>query len=50
MLFRVHLAGDRVIYAERLDLSTRVRDIAEGQDGPMLIWNDNGEIASPLAR
>jgi aldose sugar dehydrogenase len=46
MLFRVHLVGDRVIYTERLDVSTRVRDIAEGQDGRILIWNDSGEIAS----
>jgi glucose/arabinose dehydrogenase len=51
MLFRVHLVGDRVIYTERLDVSTRVRDIAEGQDGRILIWNDAGEIASlTLAR
>jgi len=50
-LFRVHLAGDRVVYTERLDVSTRVRDIAEGQDGRILIWNDNGEVASlTLAR
>ena len=45
-LFHVHLAGDRVIYTERLDVSTRVRDIAEGQDGRIVIWNDNGEVAS----
>jgi len=51
MLFRVHLVGDRVIYTERLDVSTRVRDIAEGQGGRILIWNDAGEIASlTLAR
>ena len=50
-LFRVHLAGDRVIYTERLDVSTRVRDIAEGQDGRIVIWNDDGEVASlTLAR
>jgi glucose/arabinose dehydrogenase len=51
MLFRVHLVGDRVIYTERLDVSMRVRDIAEGQDGRTLIWNDAGEVASlTLAR
>ena len=51
MLFRVHLVGDRVIYTERLDVSTRVRDIAEGQDGRILIWNDAGEVATlTLAR
>jgi aldose sugar dehydrogenase len=50
-LFRVHLAGDRVIYTERLDVATRVRDIAEGQDGRIVLWNDNGEVASlTLAR
>jgi hypothetical protein len=51
MLFRVHLVDDRVIYTERLDVSMRVRDIAEGQDGRILIWNDAGEVASlTLAR
>jgi len=50
MLFRVHLVGDRVIYTERLDISTRVRDIAEGQDGRILIWNDAGEVASLTLR
>ena len=51
MLFRVHLVGDRVIYTERLDVSMRVRDIAEKQDGRILIWNDAGEVASlTLAR
>ena len=50
-LFRVHVAGDRVIYTERLDVATRVRDIAEGQDGRIVLWNDNGEVASlTLAR
>ena len=46
ILFHVHLAGDRVIYTERLDVATRVRDIAEGQDGRIVIWNDNGQVAS----
>jgi glucose/arabinose dehydrogenase len=50
-LFRVHLVSDRVIYTERLDVTMRVRDIAEGQDGRILIWNDAGEVASlTLAR
>jgi aldose sugar dehydrogenase len=50
-LFRAHLAGDRVIYTERLDVATRVRDIAEGRDGRIVIWNDNGEVTSlTLAR
>ena len=45
-LFHVHLAGDRVIYTERLDVATRVRDIAEGRDGRIVILNDNGAVAS----
>jgi hypothetical protein len=32
-----------VIYIERLDVSMRVRDIAEGQARRILIWNDAGE-------
>ena len=46
MLFRMHLVDDRVIYTEHLDVSMRVRDIAEGRDGRMVIWNDAGEVAS----
>jgi len=50
-LFRVHVVGDRVIYTEGLDVATRVRDIAEGRDGRILIWTDAGEVASlTLAR
>jgi hypothetical protein len=51
MLFRVRTTGDEVVYTERIDLSMRIRDLVEGEDGRILIWNDDGQVASlALAR
>lgn len=46
MLFRVRISGDTVVYAERIDLDTRIRDLTEGKDGRILIWYDEGQVAS----
>jgi hypothetical protein len=46
MLFRVHTTGDRVVYTESIDLSTRIRDLAAGADGPIVIWDDDGQVLS----
>jgi glucose/arabinose dehydrogenase len=46
MLVRVRTTGDQVIYAERIDLSMRIRDLAQGKDGRLLIWNDDGQVVS----
>ena len=46
MLFRVRTTGNDIVYTEGIDLSMRIRDLAEGQDGRILIWNDDGQVAS----
>jgi hypothetical protein len=45
-LFRVRLSGDRVIYTESIDLSTRIRDLVEARDGRIVLWNDDGQVAT----
>jgi hypothetical protein len=45
-LFRMRTVGGRVIYTEPIELSVRIRDIAEGQDGRILLWTDGGDIAT----
>jgi hypothetical protein len=45
-LFRVRLSGERVIYTESIDLSMRIRDLVEARDGRIVLWNDDGQIAT----
>ena len=45
-LFRIRLSGDRVIYAESIDLSMRIRDLVEAPDGRIVLWNDDGQVAT----
>lgn len=45
-LFRVRLSGDQVIYTESIDLSTRIRDLVEARDGRVVLWNDDGQVAT----
>src|SRR5688572_1988559 len=45
-LFRVRLSGDKVIYTESIDLSTRIRDLVEARDGRIVLWNDDGQVAT----
>jgi hypothetical protein len=45
-LFRVRLSGDDVIYTEAIDLSMRIRDLVEATDGRIVMWNDDGQIAT----
>jgi hypothetical protein len=44
--YRVRVAGDRVVYSERIDLSTRIRDVVEAQDGRIVFWNDDGQVVT----
>ena len=46
VLYRVRTSGDAVVYTECIDVSMRVRDLAEGQDGRILIWGDDGQVSS----
>jgi len=44
-VFRVRIRNDRVAYAEPILIDTRIRDIAEGQDGQIVLWaDDDNEI------
>ena len=45
-LFRVRLSGERVIYTESIDLSVRIRDLVEARDGRIVLWNDDGQVAT----
>ena len=45
-LFRVRVSGERVIYAESIDLSMRIRDLVEARDGRIVLWNDDGQMAT----
>ena len=46
LLLRVRTTNDEVVYTERIDLDMRVRDIAEGEDGRIVLWTDDGQVAS----
>jgi hypothetical protein len=45
-LFRIRLSGERVIYSESIDLSMRIRDLVEARDGRIVLWNDDGQVAT----
>jgi hypothetical protein len=45
-LFRVRVSGERVIYTESIDLSMRIRDLVEARDGRLVLWNDDGQVAT----
>ena len=43
-LFRIRTRGDRVVSEEPIALGRRIRDLAEGSDGRILIWNGVRDI------
>jgi aldose sugar dehydrogenase len=43
-LYRLRRHGDRIVYAERILLDHRVRDLVEGADGRIVIWTDEGLV------
>lgn len=45
-LYRVRLRGDRAIYVEAMYIGERIRDLAEGRDGRILLWTDHGQLVS----
>jgi aldose sugar dehydrogenase len=49
-LYRVRRDGDRVAYVEPIMLDERIRDLAEGDDGRIVLWADGGGIISLTAR
>jgi aldose sugar dehydrogenase len=46
MLYRLRTSGDAVIYTEAINVDMRVRDLAEGRDGRIAIWGDDGQVCS----
>ncbi len=40
-LFRVRIRNDRVVYTEPIQIDKRIRDIAEGKDGRIVLWADD---------
>jgi len=46
LLYRVRTSGDAVVYTEAINVDMRMRDIAEGRDGRILIWGDDGQVYS----
>ena len=45
-LFRIRTSGERVIYVESMDISVRIRDLAEARDGRIVLWNDDGQVVT----
>jgi cytochrome c2 len=45
-LQRIRLEGDRVVYVETIETGRRMRDIAEGSNGRIIVWTDTGELIS----
>lgn len=43
-LHRIALDGDRVVYTERIQIGEEVRDLIEGPDGALWLWNDGGVV------
>src|SRR5438045_8651357 len=44
-LYRVRLSGSRVIYIEPIVVGERIRDVAEGGDGRIVMWMDGADLA-----
>ena len=43
-LWRVRVRHGRVVFTERIPLRRRIRDVAEGNDGRILLWANESEI------
>ncbi len=43
-LWRTRVRDDRVVYAERIPVGRRIRDLVEGADGRLVLWTDQGDL------
>ena len=43
-LQRIRTLDDEVVYVEPISLGHRLRDIAEGEDGSLVLWSDDGTV------
>lgn len=44
LLFHIRLDGDRVVFAERIEIGEEMRDVLEGPDGALWLWTDRGML------
>lgn len=45
-LYRARLRNGEVAYLEAIEIGSRIRDIAEGHDGRILLWTDDDTLVS----
>jgi cytochrome c2 len=45
-LWRVRVRDQKVMFTEPIRIGHRVRDLAEGQDGRLLLWTDEGMVTT----
>jgi glucose/arabinose dehydrogenase/cytochrome c2 len=43
-LYRIRVKNDRVLYSERIWLGERVRDLAQTEDGTIVVWTDDSKL------
>lgn len=43
-MLRARTRGDRIMYVKPTQLDHRMRDVAEGSDGRLVIWTDEGDL------
>ena len=43
-VYRARTRGDRIVYMKPIELDRHMRALAEGSDGRVLIWTDEGDI------
>ena len=47
-IFRARIRNDRVVYTEPIVIGQRIRDIAEGADGRIVLWEDDANALVSL--
>jgi glucose/arabinose dehydrogenase len=43
-LYRLRLAGDRVLYSEPIWIGQRIRDLKQADDGTIVLWTDDTQL------
>ncbi|MGD0107843.1 MAG: PQQ-dependent sugar dehydrogenase [Rhodopila sp.] len=43
-LYRLRLEADRVLYSERIWIGERIRDLAQTNDGTIILWTDDTQL------
>jgi cytochrome c2 len=49
-LFRIRTQGDRALYAERIPIGHRIRQVHQHTDGQVVLWTDNYQLIFLKAR